>query len=397
MRIALIADAFPPLRSSGAVQLRDLSREFVSQGHQLTVILPSQKINQSWRISEIEGYQVLYLRAPKLKDINYFRRTLGEMLMPFLMRRSLLKSPLANEIWDGIIWYSPSIFHGPLVNSLKKVSKCRSYLILRDIFPEWALDTGLMRKSIPYYFFSAIAKYQYSVADVIGVQTQGNLMYFSHLPNKSIRRVEVLQNWLGKASNKKCSIQLKNTHLAGRKVFIYAGNMGVAQGMDILLDLTEQLKNRDDVGFLFVGRGIFTKKLKDEIKSRKLENILFFDEIHPDEIPELYAQCSIGLVSLDVRHRSHNIPGKFLTYLQSGLPVLANVNRGNDIVKIIRSKKVGKVSETNEIQDLLNIAEELLIEIDEDTEIATRSCQLFEQFYSAKRAVQQVISSLSVK
>ena len=114
-------------------------------------------------------------------------------------------------------------------------------------------------------------------------------MYFSHLPNKSIRRVEVLQNWLGKASNKKCSIQLKNTHLAGRKVFIYAGNMGVAQGMDILLDLTEQLKNRDDVGFLFVGRGIFTKKLKDEIKSRKLENILFFDEIHPDEIPELYA------------------------------------------------------------------------------------------------------------
>ena len=394
MRIALIADTFPPLRSSGAVQLRDLSREFVSQGHQLTVILPSQKLNQLWKIEEKEGFQVIYLRAPKLKDINYFRRTLGEILMPFLMRRSLRKSPLANEIWDGVVWYSPSIFHGPLVSKLKKISGCKSYLILRDIFPEWALDMGLMRRGLPYYFFSVIAQYQYSVADVIGVQASGNLTYFSDLPKKSTRRVEVLQNWLGKVSYKDCSIQLNNTSLAGRKIFIYAGNMGVAQGMGILLDLAEQLKERKDIGFLFVGRGSFTKRLKEDTQSRKLDNVLFFDEIHPDEIPGLYAQCSIGLVALDERHKSHNIPGKFLTYLQSGLPVLANVNSGNDLAEIIRSKQVGKVSESNKVQDLLEIAKELLIEIDGDSAIANRCHQFFEQDFSAKKAVHQIVSSL---
>jgi hypothetical protein len=179
MRIALIADTFPPLRTSGAVQLRDLSREFVSQGHELTVILPSEKLNQLWKIEKMEGFQVLHLCAPKLKDISYVRRTIGEFLMPFWMRRSLRKSPLANERWDGVVWYAPSIFHGPLVSKLKKMSSCKGYLILRDIFPEWAVDMGLMGRGLPYQFFKVIARYQYSVADVIGVQTPGNLIYFS--------------------------------------------------------------------------------------------------------------------------------------------------------------------------------------------------------------------------
>jgi hypothetical protein len=50
--------------------------------------------------------------------------------------------------------------------------------------------------------------------------------------------------------------------------------------------------------------------------------VLLFDAIHPDDLPDLYAQCDVGIVSLDPRHKSHSIPGKFLTYMQSGLSVL---------------------------------------------------------------------------
>jgi hypothetical protein len=57
MKIALIADTFPPLRNSGAVQLRDLSREFVAQGHQLTVILPSWEIKEDFLLEEMEGFR----------------------------------------------------------------------------------------------------------------------------------------------------------------------------------------------------------------------------------------------------------------------------------------------------------------------------------------------------
>ena len=85
-----------------------------------------------------------------------------------------------------------------------------------------------------------------------------------------------------------------------------------------------------------VGRGGRLSTLIDEASSRQLDNIVFFDEICSDEIPTLYAQCDAGIVALDSMHKSHNIPGKILTYMQCGLPVLANVNRGNDLAQIIR-------------------------------------------------------------
>ena len=119
MRIALIADTFPPLRTSGAVQLRDLSREFARQGHSLTVLLPAPDQHEPWRLEMFDGAQVLTLKAPRTKDINYVRRTLAEFAMPFAMLRQLRKSPLANERWDGVIWYAPSIFHGPLASAMQ--------------------------------------------------------------------------------------------------------------------------------------------------------------------------------------------------------------------------------------------------------------------------------------
>lgn len=397
MRIALIADTFPPLRTSGAVQLRDLSRELSRQGHSLTVLLPASDQQESWLLEEIDGAQVMRLRAPRTKDIGYVRRTLSELVMPFAMLRQLRKSPLANARWDGVVWYAPSIFHGPLASAIKKSSGCKGYLIIRDIFPEWAVDMGLMGRGLPYRFFDAIARYQYSVADVIGVQTPGNEVYFDRWRERAGRKLEVLQNWLDKPAQVRCSVRVNESPLAGRKVFVYAGNMGVAQGMDILLDLAEKLLSRSDVGFLFVGRGSDAARLKNTAQLRQLSNVVFFDEIHPDEIPDLYAQCSAGLVALDPRHKSHNIPGKFLTYMQSGLPVLANVNAGNDLALMIRNERVGQVCESNRADELLQLANMLLVEIEADTDMSSRCSRLFAREFSVDGTVKQIVAAFSAK
>ena len=394
MRIALIADTFPPLRTSGAVQLRDLSREFARQGHQLTVLLPASDLDRDWELQNADGVEVLRLRAPRTKDIGYVRRTLGELLMPFAMLRNLRKSPLARQKWDGVVWYAPSIFHGPLASALKRASGCKGYLIIRDIFPEWAVDMGLMGRGLPYRFFDAVARYQYSVADVIGVQTPGNLAYFEKWRQQPGRTLEVLQNWLGEPAKKPCAIRVDATLLAGRKVFVYAGNMGVAQGMDRVLDLAERLLHRPDVGFLFVGRGSDAARLKTTAQARGLSNVVFFDEIDPDEIPDLYAQCSVGIVALDPRHQSHNIPGKFLTYMQSGLPVLANVNTGNDLAALIRREQVGQVCESNDVEQLARMAETLLSQISTDLALPVRCSQLFARQFSVEQAVCQILTAL---
>ncbi len=395
MRIALIADTFPPLRTSGAVQLRDLSREFARQGHLLTVLLPSPDQDEAWLLEEIDGVHVLRLKAPRTKDIGYVRRTFGEFTMPFAMLRQFRKSPLASERWDGVVWSAPSIFHGPLASALKSRSNCKGYLIIRDIFPEWAVDMGLMGRGLPYRFFDAVARYQYSVADVIGVQTPGNRGYFDGWQKQPGRRLEVLQNWLDKPSQTRCSIRLNETALTQRKVFVYAGNMGVAQGMDIMLGLADKLQYRTDVGFLFVGRGSDAVRLKNAAKDRKLDNVLFYDEIHPDEIPDLYSQCSAGIVALDPRHKSHNIPGKFLTYMQSGLPVLANVNAGNDLAQMIRDEKVGQVCESNQVGELLQLTDKLLTQIDSQAEELPNRCRsLFEREFAVDRTVRQIVAAL---
>jgi glycosyltransferase involved in cell wall biosynthesis len=395
MRIALIADTFPPLRNSGAVQLRDLSREFARQGHALTVMLPSPDQQEAWSLESNEGVQVLRLKAPRTKDIGYVRRTLGELIMPFAMLNQLRKSSLVNERWDGVVWYAPSIFHGPMVSALKKKSRCKGYLVIRDIFPEWAVDMGLMGRGLTYRFFDAVARYQYSVADVIGVQTPGNKGYFDIWQKKAGRKLEVLPNWLGQAAEVTCSVRVSDTALAGRKVFVYAGNMGVAQGLDLLIDLAEKLLSRADVGFLFVGRGSDAARLKALAQVRKLDNVLFLDEIHPDEIPDLYAQCSAGIVALDPRHRSHNIPGKFLTYMQSGLPVLANVNAGNDLAQMIRDEQVGQVCESNRVDVLLELADKLLAQIESDAEMPKRCHRLFDREFSVEKTVQQIIAAFA--
>lgn len=397
MRLALVADTFPPLRTSGAVQLRDLAREFARQGHSLCVLLPAPDQLEPWQLQENSGVQVLRLNAPRTKDIGYFRRTFAELAMPFIMLRNFGKSPLVNEQWDGVLWYSPSIFHGYFVDALRASSSCKSYLIIRDIFPQWAADMGLMGRGLPYRLLDTVARYQYSVADVIGVQTPGNRRYFARWLAETGRRLEVLQNWLDKPAQVRCSIRVNETFLAGRKVFVYAGNMGVAQGMDILLELAHRLRGRGDVGFLFVGRGSDAARLKADAESRRMENVLFFDEIDPDEISDLYAQCNAGIVALDPRHKSHNIPGKFLTYMQSGLPVLANVNPGNDLAQMIREERVGQVCETSQVEELEQLATALLEQIQMDSGLTARCLALFERQFTVEKAVKQIVAALSGK
>jgi glycosyltransferase involved in cell wall biosynthesis len=394
MRLVLIADVFPPLRSSGAVQLRDLSREFIRQGHDVTVMVAAPELDEPWRLDTFHGVRVLRLRTPKTKDVSYVRRAFGELAMSFAMLRNLKRSPCAKETWDGVIWYSPTIFLGPIAKALKSRSRCPSYLIIRDIFPEWAVDMGLMGRGLPYRVFKAVANYQYSVADVIGVQTPGNLSYFRSPSRGGPARLEVLHNWLADSPPIGCSIDISKTHLSGRKIFVYAGNMGIAQGMGILLDFAEQLKARSDIGFVFVGRGTDARRLRTDAKNRELGNVLFFDEIDPDEIPGLYAQCHVGLVALDPRHKTHNIPGKFLSYMQASLPALASVNDGNDLVELIREKAVGAVCTDNSASTLAQLAAELLVQIDIDTTLPARCKQLAQTMFDPAVTVEKITTAL---
>ena len=395
MKVAIITDSFPPLKNSGAIQIRDLSIEFVRQGHEVVVITPSSEIINPYLLSEMDKVQVLILKAPKIKDIGYFRRAIGEYFMPFIMIRHLKRNSLIDNNLDGIITYAPSIFLGPLANMLKKKNNCKNYLILRDIFPQWAVDVGLLSNyGLPYYFLKRVERYLYSTADIIGVQTPANLKYFNENVVYRTGHIEVLQNWLAVNKSKTCHIVIGKTKLKGRKIFVYAGNMGVAQGLSVFIDLADSLSTQKSIGFLFVGRGNAVVSLRQAVKVRGLDNILIYDEIEPQEIHALYQQCDVGIISLDKRHKTHNIPGKFLSYMQSGLPVLAAINSGNDLEHIIITNKVGCGSTNHSVDVLKKLVEEIVENVLSDDGTKNRCLKLYKDMFSPKKAVEQIINGL---
>jgi glycosyltransferase involved in cell wall biosynthesis len=359
------------------------------------VLVPSTEIDQPWALETLNGVQVLRLKAFRTKDIGRVRRTISESLLSFAMWRGWSQSPLRDERWDGVIWYSPTIFLGPLAFLVKRASGCRGYLILRDIFPEWAVDMGLLRRGPVYWFFKFVERYQYSVADAIGVLSPSHLPYFSTWVRKPGRRLEVLQNWLAAAPDVGCRVSVAETQLAGRTIFVYAGNMGVAQGMDILLDLAACLRDRKDIGFLFVGRGSDVPRLRALATDRSLDNVVFRDEVEPEEVPGLLAQCHIGLLALDPRHTTHNVPGKFLTYMYAGLPVLARLNPGNDLAELIAGEDVGRVYVGDSSDVLGELAKALADDPAGRARMGRKARLLADREFSPAAAVRQVLAVLS--
>ncbi len=399
MKLLIVTDAFPPAKTSAAVHMYDLSLELIEQGHSITVIVPIETNEKSLMIDNFNRLRLVSVLAPKTKGIGYFRRALAELILPFVVYYRLKSSIIFNEKFDGIIWYSPTIFWGSLISRLKIKFKCHTYLVLRDMFPDWAVDLGLMKKRTSYYFLKIIELNQYRVANRIGIQSPGNFKYFNGIIFKQIKpKVELLWTWVTPNSTVvKCSIDLEKTHLAGREIFVYAGNMGIAQDFDLIISLVELLRNKKDIGFVFVGRGTEVSRLKAIVKEKALENILFYDEINSSEIPALYEQCRVGLIALDPRHKSNNIPGKFLSYMTSGLPVLARLNHGNDLIDIIESNAVGASYSGSDASEFKDIAINLIHGLKGDQHLYSRCKELANNLFSTKKAAKQIVDALEFK
>ena len=145
LEVALITIHYPPIRTSTAVQMQDLAEEFVAQGHRATVLVPDSDINVPCVRESERGVEIVRLKAPSARVYSLVRRAINETLLSFSLIRAFTNSQLRNKEWDLIVWYSPTIFFSPFVWYLSFKSKAYRYLILRDMFPQWALDTGILR------------------------------------------------------------------------------------------------------------------------------------------------------------------------------------------------------------------------------------------------------------
>ena len=363
MRILLLVDDYIPHSTKiGAKMMHELAVALVNQNHNVSVATPDHRTNSKYVLDIIDKVEVYRFKCPNVKNESKLKRAINESLLSFYAWKNL-KTVFEDIRYDLIVYYSPSIFFGPLVKKLKKKHGAKSYLILRDVFPQWVIDHGMIKENSPIAsYFRKFEKLNYKAADKIGLQSPKNEVWFNS-KFKLEHKTEVLYNW----SNESPLDNLSNTYrnklgLKKKLVFFYGGNMGEAQDMMNLVRLAQNLSDIENVHFVFAGSGNEVGLIKTAISKNNMNNLTVLDPVDQDTYRKMLSEFDIGLFSLHKDHSTHNFPGKLLGYMAQGLPILGSVNPQNDIVEVIDSSKAGFVSINGEDEVLLQNALKLLEE-----------------------------------
>jgi len=366
--------------------MADLAELLESRGHQLVVFTPNQSLTESFSLETNRKITILRVKTPSIEGRSMLKRLLVELMYPFFLVKSVKASGVNTKHFDGVICYSPSIFFGFFVSFLKFQSKCKSYLIVRDIFPNWAFDLKLISKTT-FSILNIFAFLQYFIADRIGVQSPSSKdllernFFLKH-------KCEVLWTWLPPMVS---PTKIVDTISKESIKFIYTGNMGIAQDIFLFGRLAKRVKNRNDLNFAFYGRGSDKAEFRAFAENEKLLNVQVHNEVEPAELKEIFSDYDVGIVALDVRHTTSNIPGKFLSYMEAGIPVLAKVNPGNDLIKLILQYDVGVVTISDSLDDLEVALANLCNKIKTDKAISSRCQELAKELFSSDRAAEQIL------
>ena len=393
VRVCLVIDDYLPNSTKiGAKMMHELACKLLSEGHKVTVISPCVLLANAKEVVKFEDVSVWKFRTGKIKNTCRVQRTINETLLS-LRAWLALRKQILEEKHDLIVYYSPSIFWGPLIVFLKFCWNARSYLVLRDFFPQWVIDNGLLSKYSPIAaYFRFFEWLNYRAADVIGVQSQENKKAFARISN-ILRPIEVLYNWSSLDTLKTTSGRYRQQlGLQNKVVFFYGGNIGVAQDMMNVVRLAKGLLNDGKAHFLLVGDGDEAPLIAELIDKGALTNLTLLPAVTQLEYFEILNEFDVGLFSLHRDHTAHNFPGKLLGYMAHAKPILGSVNTGNDVKEVIVQAGAGLVATNGNDKEFLANAMLLLHDRSLRKSMGTASRHLLENQFSVDRAVAQVLA-----
>ena len=324
----------------------DLIQELTIFGDKVTVasIDSSLKPFQIKRTVE-KNIDLIYIGSFQLYNVNILKNGLAIITLPFFMKRAIKKLDISK--FDLILYETPPITWAGIVNQIKKKNKIKSFLMLKDIFPQNAVDIGLMKKdSLIFNYFKRKEELLYEVSDYIGCMSKGNIEYI--IKNNSKIPKEKLYYF----PNTKKDTGNGNIDFEKRKLqFVYGGNMGLPQGVLNIAPAISYFKNEEDIEFIFVGRGTEWNKINEYFKEQK--NVKVLKSLPREEYEKLLSSCDAGFIFLDSRFTIPNYPSRTLAYLEKGIPIIAATDKNTDIKDLILDNGVGLWSCSDDINSLI--------------------------------------------
>lgn len=337
----------------------DLLRKFPQYGHNIYAISPiERRKKQNTHLIKENDVTILKLKIGNTQKTNIIEKGISTVTIESLFLHGIKKS-FSNIKFDLILYSTPPITFCKTVEYVKKRDGAKTYLLLKDIFPQNAVDLGMMNKAgikgFIYRFFRKKEKKLYSISDYIGCMSDANVEYIiKHNSEVNPEIVEVCPNSIeviDKSISKeiRTNVRKKYNIPLDKIVYVYGGNLGKPQGIDFLIKCLESQKKNKEVFFLIVGDGTEYDRLETFVDTRVQDNLKLMKHLPKGDYDLLVAACDVGMIFLDYRFTIPNFPSRILSYMQAKMPVLIASDLITDIGKIAEENYFGYWMESNDI------------------------------------------------
>lgn len=352
----------------------DLMRKFRDEGHEVYIIHPNERRNGRPTEVKTEGrIHCLGVRTLNVTKTNVVEKGIGQLMLESQFKRALKKF-FSNVKFDIILYSTPPITFNKVIEYAKKASdgKAMTYLLLKDIFPQNAVDMGMLSKtgvkSGLYKMFRRKEEELYRLSDFIGCMSPANVRYvLKHNPEVSADKVEIAPNSVDLAisevvdEGESVAILTKYGLPTDKPIFIYGGNLGIPQGIPFLLECMEANADREDCHFVVVGSGTYYQRLADWYKERKPKAVTVMKGLPKADYDKLVRACQVGLIFLDYRFTIPNYPSRLLSYLENKMPVIACTDSNCDTGFIAEENNFGIYAPSNDVKAFTSAVDRMLM------------------------------------
>lgn len=346
MNLLVVTPYYAPDLGPSAPMFAMLSEELVKRGHTVVVLcavphFPSGRVPDEYRRGLWQWEAQNSLRVCRVRVPSGNRSNLLHRLWVFLVYQVLVALAGLKVQYDAALVTNPAIENFLPFVVLCWLRRKPCVYAVWDLYPEVGVRMGLFKNQILIRLIGYLEDFCLYHASRVQVLSDGFLPALaSH--GLASDRIAVIPHWLDTALVRplpRSNSFSKEHALTECFVVLYAGNLGLSQGFETVLEAARLLKDQPDVLFLFVGDGAGRSQVGKQ--AGELNNVRFLPYQPRERLPEALASADISLAVLKRGIGSASIPSKLFSILASGRPVIASVDRESDAWKLICSSQAG--------------------------------------------------------
>ena len=404
MHILFLSHYFVPENNAPAARVHSLAREWTRLGHRVTVItsapnVPTGVVYEGYRNRLCQQEWVDGIRTVRVW--TYLAANRGRLLRGFNFFSYLVTAGVAGALLrpraDVVIATSPQFFAGCAGVPVSRAHRAPFVLEIRDIWPASIMAVGALKEGRIIHALEKLEGALYDAADQIVAVGAG---YREHILQRGVpeAKVEVITNgvdsslFVPRAPDEALRASLG---LSGKYVLTYAGTVGMAHGLDVLLRAGRRLRERgrDDIVFLVVGDGARRIELEQAARDEGLTNVVFTGMVGRTQLPEYLASSDACLVHMrDEALFSSVLPSKIFEDAAMERPILAGL-RGEGSA-IIEAADCGIVFAPGDDAALTAAVERLADDPEEGRRLGRNGRRFVTEHYDRRRLAHEYLAIL---